>query len=178
VARRRADTDAYTFDLEPDGDEEGAPASVSRTAHSAPGRGRRRDRNALLIDLDAGPDGTDVWTSAEPPGPGPHGGGGLRAAVLRLHGFLRGRRLVAAVVLAAVALTGVVVDTVGDRARVAALRSAPGGVLDLSGAPREVWRVEAEGSVPGGLIGAAEGLVVAQHRDVVLGIDMDTGRLL
>ncbi|MCZ2263450.1 PQQ-binding-like beta-propeller repeat protein, partial [Isoptericola sp. QY 916] len=86
-----------------------------------------------------------------------------------------GRRLVAAVVVVAAALTAVVVDTVGDRGRIAALRAAPGGVLDLSAQPHEVWRVEAEGSVPGGLMAVAGGLVVAQRQDTLLGLDVETG---
>lgn len=187
MARRRgARPDAYTFDLDPDGlDPDGArPEDAEpRGAEDVPVArvtSRPADRGPLLIDLepDDDPDGVD--------GAGDGAGGGTggppdddaltwRRTVDRLRAVLRGRRLVTAVVLAATALTVVVVDTVGDRGRLAALRSAPGGVLDLSGEPREVWRVAAEGSAPGGLMGVTGGLVVAQHRDGLLGLDAETG---
>lgn len=185
MARRRgARPDAYTFDLVPDGD---APDDAEDRA-DAPADGPldgpvrvpvvEATRGAgphapLLIDLD--PDDVDDGFG-EPP---PSGGGPepltWRRILDRSRDLLRGRRLVAAVVVVAAALTAVVVDTVGDRGRLAALRAAPGGVLDLSAEPREVWRVEAEGSVPSGLMAMAGGLVVAQDRGELLGLDVETG---
>src|SRR5690606_17018160 len=66
-------------------------------------------------------------------------------------------------------------DTIGDRGRVAALRSSPGGVLELSERPHELWRVEVAGDVPGGLVGVAEGAVVVQVHDELLGVDAASG---
>ncbi|MGF0118500.1 PQQ-binding-like beta-propeller repeat protein [Promicromonospora sp. Marseille-Q5078] len=178
MARRRgAGHDAYTFDLEPDGDEddEAAPVVRNRTTRESGPTG------PLLIDLDAGDpgdeadgelaldDGTDEGFDERP------GALTLRRATDRARGFLRGRRLVAAVVLATVALAAVVIDTMGDRGRLAALRAAPGGVVDLTDEPREVWRVATEGSVPGGLVGVLDGRVVAQHQGALLGLDVETG---
>lgn len=174
MARRRgARPDAYTFDLDADGAapddvEDPADAPFVRATRSAGSRG------PLLIDLD--PDDVDDGPDGFPP---PSGAGPepltWRRALDRARDALRGRRLVAAVVVVAAALTAVVVDTVGDRGRIAALRAAPGGVLDLSAQPHEVWRVEAEGSVPGGLMAVAGGLVVAQRQDTLLGLDVETG---
>ncbi|CAM3495574.1 outer membrane protein assembly factor BamB family protein [Isoptericola cucumis] len=214
MARRRGgDSDAYTFDLEPEGPEAddpagggtGAPANDSAdgpagdpaaTGRSGrPWRSSRRVRargstrvvaarggqsSTLLIDLDPDP---DLDADAEPPfddGPDGAGGdgprdGGLRVAARRVHDVLRGRRLVAVVVVAALALTALVVDTVGDRGRLEALRAAPGGVLDLVDQPRELWRVGAEGDLPGGLAGVLDGVVAVQHRDRLLGIDPADG---
>ncbi|MEL7978222.1 PQQ-binding-like beta-propeller repeat protein [Isoptericola sp. F-RaC21] len=174
MARRRgARSDAYTFDLEPDGDEpdgdEGrAAAPVVRATRRAGTHG------PLLIDLDPV---DDVDDEGGDDGARPDDEGVLtwRRARDRVRDALRGRRLVAAVVVVAAALTAVVVDTVGDRSRTAALRSAPGGVLDLSAEPREEWRVAAEGSAPGGLMAVTGGLVVAQHQDALLGLDVETG---
>lgn len=181
MARRRgARPDAYTFDLDPDGadpDDAEDPSDVPLAApvvrpvvEATRAAGRR---GPLLIDLDPDEDDDD-------PDELPASGAGRepltwRRALDRGRDALRGRRLVAAVVVVAAALTAVVVDTVGDRGRLAALRAAPGGVLDLSAEPREVWQVEAEGSVPGGLMAVAGGLVVAQHRDALLGLDVETG---
>ncbi|MFE5340488.1 PQQ-binding-like beta-propeller repeat protein [Isoptericola sp. NPDC056578] len=174
MARRRgARPDAYTFDLDvdgvaPDDAEDGAAAPVVRATRSA------GPRSPLLIDLD--PDDVDDGLDEPPP---PSGAGAepltWRRALGRARDALRGRRLVVAVVVVAAVLAVMVVDTVGDRGRLAALRAAPGGVLDLSAEPREVWRVEAEGSVPGGLMAVAGGLVVAQHRDALFGLDVETG---
>lgn len=171
MARRRgARPDAYTFDLDvdgaaPDDVEDRADVHTSRSAGSS---------GPLLIDLD--PDDVDDGLDEHPP-PSEAGAEPLtwRRVLDRVRDVLRGRRLVAAVVVVAAALTAVVVDTVGDRGRLAALRAAPGGVLDLSAEPREVWRVEAEGSVPGGLMAVAGGLVVAQHEEALLGLDAETG---
>ncbi|MFD6176742.1 MULTISPECIES: outer membrane protein assembly factor BamB family protein [unclassified Isoptericola] len=166
MARRRgAGSDAFTFDLEPDGDEEDEVAAEVRTTQPSGGA-----EGPILIDLDPADD-VDL---AELP-PEDAGGLTLGQAADRVRGFLRGRRLVAAVAVAAVALTAVVVDTVGDRGRLAALRAAPGGVLDLTDEPREVWRVPTEGSAPGGLVGALGGLVVAQQGAALLGLDVETG---
>ncbi|MEU2200710.1 PQQ-binding-like beta-propeller repeat protein [Isoptericola sp. NPDC019482] len=189
MARRRgARPDAYTFDLDPDGaepddaeDRADAPVvpsvdssidspDLSPVVEAIPGAGRRAP---LLIDLDPD-DADDGFDDPPPSGPGPEPLT-WRRAVDRARDVLRGRRLVAAVVVVAAALTAVVVDTVGDRGRLAALRAAPGGVLDLSAEPREVWRVEAEGSVPGGLMAMADGLVVAQQQGAILGLDVETG---
>jgi outer membrane protein assembly factor BamB len=188
VARRRgARPDAYTFDLDPDGTDpddnepddnepDGAgrveAVPVVRATHRAGARG------PLLIDLDPAEDDDLDELGPDGPATAPGAGDGVltwRVAADRVRDVLRGRRLVAAVVLVAVALTAVVVDTVGDRGRLAALRAAPGGVLDLTEEPREVWSVEAEGSAPGGLMGVLGGLVVAQHRDALLGLDVETG---
>ncbi|MGW8567866.1 outer membrane protein assembly factor BamB family protein [Isoptericola sp. NPDC055881] len=186
MARRRgAGSDAYTFDLEPDGDEGDDAAAEVRATRPASGRATRRgtrratrrgtpwttgSAGPLLIDLDP----ADDVDAAELP-PAEAGGLTLRQAAERARGFLRGRRLVAAVVVVAAALTAVVVDGVGDRGRLAALRDAPGGVLDLTDEPREVWRVPTEGSAPGGLVGVLGGLVVAQQRSALLGLDVETG---
>jgi outer membrane protein assembly factor BamB len=179
VGRRHGgDRDAYTFDLDPDDPasddvEDVDAAPVVRTTRRAPGTG------TLLIDLDPTDDADADEDAADGPSgsASPPGGVGptLREVVGRLRGALRGRRLVAAVVLVAAALTAVVVDTVGDRARLAALRAAPGGVLDLSDEPREVWQVAAEDGVPGSLVGVLGGLVVAQHEDELFGLDVETG---
>ncbi|MFI2104246.1 PQQ-binding-like beta-propeller repeat protein [Isoptericola sp. NPDC019693] len=190
MARRRgARPDAYTFDLDPDGaepddGEDRADARGPARADVPPGTPlvvpaveaprSAGARGPLLIDLD--PDDAEDYPGELPPSseaaPEPLT---WRRALDRARGALQGRRLVAAVVVVAAALTAVVVDTAGDRGRLAALRAAPGGVLDLSAEPHEVWRVEAEGSVPGGLMAMAGGLVVAQHQDALLGLDVETG---
>ncbi|GAA1725278.1 hypothetical protein GCM10009809_21320 [Isoptericola hypogeus] len=181
MARRRGDgSDPYTFDLEPDGDEEVAPARAAsgpRTVRAQPrgGSGDGATPSTLLIDLDVEADLDDLDPEPSGPGAAEDDDGSLRRAWDRLRRFLHGRRLVAAVVLAALALTAAVVDTVGDRSRIAALRAAPGGVLDLTDRPRETWRVEAEGGLPGGLVGVVDGVVVVQQRDLLLGVDVATG---
>ncbi|MCA5894461.1 PQQ-binding-like beta-propeller repeat protein [Isoptericola sp. NEAU-Y5] len=185
--RRGADEGAFTFDLEPEGDEEDATAPEPR----APRRTRwRRARPQdpspsapLLIDLsvvdDVPPDPQDAAPAGaaggRDAGDRVPGEGGLPVAVRRARGLLHGRRLLAGVVVATLALTAVVVDTIGDRGRVAALRSSPGGVLELSERPHELWRVEVAGDVPGGLVGVAEGAVVVQVHDELLGVDAASG---
>ncbi|SKC57569.1 outer membrane protein assembly factor BamB family protein [Krasilnikoviella flava] len=179
MARRRgARPDAYTFDLDPDGiDQDGNEPDGAGDGEAGPvvrATYRAGTRGPLLIDLDPVEDADDDPDDLAPP-PGADDVLTWRRAADRVRDALRGRRLAAAVVLVAVTLTAVVVDTVGDRGRLAALRSAPGGVLDLTDQPREVWRVAAEGDAPGGLMGVLGGLVVAQHRDALLGLDVETG---
>lgn len=182
MARRRGGGhDAYTFDLEPDGDEGDVSAPVVRSRTTR----QPRSTGPLLIDLDVddpdagdGPDDGFDRPLDDGLDQGFDEGRGvltLRRATDRVRGLLQGRRLVAVVVLVTVALAAVVIDTMGDRGRLAALRDAPGGVVDLTDEPREVWRVAAEGSVPGGLVGVLGGLVVAQHQDALLGLDVETG---
>lgn len=138
---------------------------------------RRGDKpDAYTFDLEPdGPEADDPAPEDFDPVPEHPDGSVLRGAGRRLQAFLRGRRLVAVVVGAALALTALVVDTVGDRGRISALRVAPGGVLDLVDRPRELWHVPAEGGRAGGLAGVLDDVVVVQHRDSLLGIDPADG---
>jgi outer membrane protein assembly factor BamB len=85
------------------------------------------------------------------------------------------RGVVAAGVVALLALGAVGVDAFGDRNRAAALRTASGGVLDLSEPPEVRWSAEADDRGPGGLVAVMGGAAVIQRYEELSGIDLDTG---
>lgn len=114
------------------------------------------DRDPELPTLLAAPGPADVGTpAARRRRPGPRG--------------------VAACIVGLLALGVAGVDAFADRNRAAALRTASGGVLDLSEPPEVRWSAEADDHRPGGLVAVMGGATVIQRYAQLSGIDLDTG---
>ena len=115
---------------------------------------RRAASDSYRFDLvpDDGQEG-----DAPGPGAGPEG----PTVLDRVRAWPR-RRVVAGLAAAVVVLgASGVASTLIERERVAALRSAPGGVLDLSVPPRESWSVDVENGSPLTVLGGL--LVVSSY---------------
>lgn len=150
MVRRRDDADGtYTFDLVPGGDEPGG---------RAPEHGAGADGGAVADAVVVHLEREEAHRRDAP------------EAAPRRH-----RWLAAATAVGLLAIGAVAVDVVDDRSRMAALRVASGGVLDLSEPPAETWRVEADGRGPGGLVAVMGGAAVIQHYGDLYGVDLDTG---
>ncbi|WP_402469763.1 outer membrane protein assembly factor BamB family protein [Isoptericola aurantiacus] len=169
MGRRHGPEGAFTFDLVPDDGAEAADSAAG--APHADLRAPSPERSS------AGPDGAALADRGDAPAPQPAPFEAVRG---RWRQVPRRTRLAALVVAAALAGTVVVVDGALDRGRTEELRTAAGGVVDLSSPPVETWRIEdrAEGDVmlAVGLVGVTGDVAAVKRRDELVGVDLLTGR--
>ncbi|GAA4733888.1 hypothetical protein GCM10023216_28040 [Isoptericola chiayiensis] len=155
MGRRRRPEGAFTFDLVPDDGTQAGDRPAASPVDAGP-----------AADLPA-----DVPPSDRDREPGP-----VRRTWQR---FSRRTRLAALVTVAAVAGVVLVVDGMLDQGRHEELRTAAGGVVDLSAPPAEAWRVGDAGDAPPqevSLAAVTDGVAMVQREDELRGVDLVTGQ--
>lgn len=134
----------------------------------------RRRQGRLVVEL-VPDEGDDAAAAGAPDEPG-HATTPARAALARWRGLARRTRVLVAsgTAVAVLAVGGgvAVADAIGDHRRAAAMRTAPGGVTDLSDPPAQTWEADADGHR---VVPVDGGAVVVRDGDDVLALDVATG---